>query len=193
MNAILAGLLLLSIGLVFQRTLFWKRERRLRATEQAFGFHAIRDEVQELAVTDALRQDDPIYRFVMWTANLCIKNAGVLRLRDTLRLAKAVGNKAKVEDSQAFTAFILDIQRRPEPVQRLIGKTFYSLAEMLMANDPIVRVGVIAAFRASRVWATVQPSITKTIDRIAAFVIPERAEAVSYARKYRHVAGQFAA
>lgn len=45
MNAVLAGLLLLSIGLVFQRTLFWKRERRLRATEQAFSFHAIRDEV----------------------------------------------------------------------------------------------------------------------------------------------------
>ena len=67
---ILVALIGVTIGASIQQIMLLGRARRLRATQQAFRFHAIRDELQALALSGQVRQDDPVYGFVMWSANL---------------------------------------------------------------------------------------------------------------------------
>lgn len=74
MTGIVVGLVCFAIAVLVQRLALERRARRLKATEQAFRFHAIRDRLQELALENVVNQRNPVYQFVMFTANLAISN-----------------------------------------------------------------------------------------------------------------------
>lgn len=193
MTSILVAVVALAIAVAIQRLVLAPRGRVLRAHEQAFRFHTIRDELQTLALKGVVRQDDPVYSFVMWTTNLCIRNAGVIRLRDTLSTARTVDSKVQGE---SFNRFLRDVKRKPEPLQQLVGQTFIALAEMLVANDHLVRAGLKGAIIAANAWKLLQPALrwfVEAADHVAELLAPTRAQAVVYARKYHNLGGRLAA
>ena len=192
MTSIMVGLAALALALLVQRLVLERRARVLKAREQAFKFHAIRDELQRLALKGVVSQSHDVYQFVMWTTNLSIRNAGVMKLRDTLRIARTVNS----EMSERGRKFLLDVKRAPEPLQRLVGDTFKALAETLVANDYIVRAGLTIGVLAAQAWKMLRPvfaAITRIVDPFAELVAPRHAEAVRYARKYHHLGGRLLA
>ena len=183
MTGTLVALACLAIAVLIQRLALERRARRLKATEQAFRFHAIRDQLQELALEGAVHQHDQVYRFVMFTANLAICNAGVMKLRDILAIAQTVDS----EISEQTHTFFRDVKRQPEQMQRLVGATFETLAQMLVANDFLMRAGLRTAVLASRAWTIARPvllAVTRAVDWLARYLAPTRAKAVWYARRY---------
>ena len=50
MSAVLVGLVALALAVVLQRLLLVGQARQLTARQQAYRFHAIRDELQSLAI-----------------------------------------------------------------------------------------------------------------------------------------------
>jgi hypothetical protein len=191
MTSIVVGLVALALAVLIQRLVLVRRARGLKAREQAFRFHAIRDELQALALKGVVDQDDSVYRFVMWTTNLYIRNAGVIKLRDILRIARAVDSEVT-----GGTKLMYEVKRAPEPLQRLVGDTFTALVETLVANDYIVRAGLAAGRLAARTQKMLRPAIallTRMGDAIARLIAPTHAEAVEYARKYDDWGGRLQA
>ncbi len=182
MSSFIAGLLGLALALLIQCLQLRRRARELKATKQAFRFHHIRDELQVLAIDEKVRPSTPTYEFVMGTSNIAIRNAGILKLSDVLRLARIVGTRVDDESLEFFQ----DIRRQPPEVQRLAAETFKAMSDMLVANDTVVYIGRLIA---RYTWRRVIEAVVRIIDRIAIYVSPQHAEAVRYARKYDRYVG----
>ncbi len=176
MNAAIVALSSLAIAVAIQSLALSRRARRLKGTEQAFRFHAIRDQLQELALAGAIEQDDRVYQFVLSTANMAICNAGVMKLRDVLAIAETVDSEIKQEQA---VRFYRDVKRHPDQVQHLVGVTFEALSRMLVANDFLMRAGLRAAVMAANAWKIARPclvGLTRGIDWIARHVAPHTCE-----------------
>jgi hypothetical protein len=188
MTAIIVGLCALAIAVAIQGFMLRRHARGLKAREQAFRFHAIRDELQLLAIREEVDPNTDLYQFLMYTANLAIQNAGVMRLRDILALARRV----KQEIPQQF---LRALETAPKPLRKLTAETFGALASMLVANDPLVAMGLSAAALTAKAWSFIRPllrSVISAIDALAKQIAPSHAEAVRYARDYSNIAGRFA-
>jgi len=189
MTAWIAALVAVALAAGIQGAMLAHRARLLKARQQAFHFHAIRDELQYLALKGEVDPHCELYEFLMFTSNLAIRNAGIFRLRDLIRLARTV--KQEIPDR-----FVGMIESQPESLQRLAGQTFVALTQMLIANDPIVRAGVECFISANRAKEFVRPivkSVVSGVDTIARQVLPSHAEAVRHARDYSDIAGRLAA
>lgn len=185
-TSIVVALASLALVVAMQRLALRSRARTLKLREQAFRFHAIRDQLQDLAIEGVIKQGAPTYEFLMFAANVAIKNAGILRLRDVLRVARTVDERVQ----QKRVAIWRDMKRHPEPVQRLFADTFGSMAAMLIANDWIVRAGVWAAFCAAQAWDMVRPvvqALIRAADTVAGYLSPTHAEAVEKARRFQGI------
>jgi hypothetical protein len=181
--SLIVALISLAVALLVLRLILQPRANRLRAAQQAFRFHAIRDEVQLLAVQGKVDQSDPCYQFVMQTANLCIRNAGVMKLRDTLAIAQTVTEEMRCQ----ALAFLKHVRGQPEPMQRVVGETFSALSDMLLANDRLVRVAFKIAILVATTLKWVRP-IFRVVTAAFTRVAPTHAQSVRYAREF-HVLG----
>lgn len=173
------------VALGVQLAYLSKRDRILRAKEQAFQFHALRDELQLFVVQERMHPSALTYEFLMQMLNFSIKNAGVLKLREALALTEKV--KERVDETR-FEAILADVKKHDPEVQELTGKFFLAFANMLVSNDWIVRAGVGVARRVATGWKVLGP-IIRMLDTIATaffrLVTPIRVEAVHEVRRYR--------
>jgi hypothetical protein len=128
-----------------------------------------------LALSGIVRQDASTYQLLMDTANLCIRNAGVISLGDMLTIGRAVDSKVP-----NYQEFVNELQRQPQELQLLAGETFEAVAEILVANDRFVRFGVLTA---TVIKPLLRP-LRGAVDRLAHTIVPGRAEVVEHARKY---------
>lgn len=189
MNAILAALAACALAFLLERLMLANHARRLKASEQAFRFHAIRDELQLLALRGELSTNSRVYEFLLWTANVAIHNAGVFKIRDMIAIAHQV--RTRMEYVSASRSFSEAIMAEPKAVQHLAGETFDALAAMLVANDALVRFGwrcTQVASGALHGFRVVIRPLVHAIDALAANLIPNRFEAVHYAREYSGIA-----
>jgi hypothetical protein len=189
MNAILAALVACALAFLIERVMLQKHARRLKASEQAFRFHAIRDELQLLAMHGEVRTDSRVYQFLLWTANVAIHNAGVFKIRDMIAIAHQV--RTRMEVVAASRSFDEAVKAEPKAVQHITGETFDALAAMLVANDALVRMGWSCSQVASGAlhgFRVVIRPLIRTIDALAASLVPHRLEAVYYAREYSGIA-----
>lgn len=192
MTGLMVGLVALAVAVMIQRLILRSRARTLVAREQAFRFHAIRDELQLLALRGDVEQQSGPYEFLMWTTNLAIRNAGTMKLRDVVRIVRAIDFKmAELPTRQLEN----ELASSPKPLQRLAADTFEALTKMLVANDTLVRGGLYCAELTARTWALCRPAfrfLIHRVDALAQHVAPSHAEAVQYARKYSDIADRFA-
>jgi hypothetical protein len=169
--------------------------RALNAREQAFRFHAIRDELQWLALRGEVRPHVALYGLLLWTANLAIRNAGTMRLHDVLVMARAIERYMGALPPHR-AGWERCIRACPAPLQRVAAKASEALADMLVANDPFVRAGLCCARLSARARARCRPLLPLLIghaDALTQHVSPVRAEAIRYARKYSGIADRLAA
>src|SRR3990172_9594942 len=88
MTGIIAAFGFLAIALGIQRAFLLRHETVLRIREQAFRFHALRDNLQLFSLDGKIQSTSPSYGFLVSLTNLGIKNAGKLNVLDILRAAK---------------------------------------------------------------------------------------------------------
>jgi len=185
MTAVIVGLGSLALALLIVRIMLNHWARRLKVREQAFRFHAIRDDLQLLALEGVIKQSDPAYDFLLWTTNLGIQNAGVMRLRDLVSIAARI-------DSRIESDIPKRLERSPKEVQRVAAELFEALVMMLIRNDWIVLAGWHCMRAVSSTWRWLRPTV-RLLDRLAARIVPARARAVEYAREYSQVADRLQA
>lgn len=184
MESFIAGLASLVLGIWIERALLANLAAKLRVKEQAFQFHALRDELQLLVAEGRIDPSSDVYEFLMQMTNFCIRNAGVLKLREVLEIAERV--KSKIANNE-FKRIIEDIQKQDVQVQQLAQKFFFAVANMLISNDWLVRCGVQMATAIAKGLRTVTPVVAlvhRGTTAILDVVTPTKVEAVREARWY---------
>lgn len=188
MDVVVFALAALSVAVLIQRLWLIGRRSRLRGQEQAYALHSLRDELQLLAIDGQIKADSPMYAVLIQCLNVGIKNAGKMRLREALQLAKRLEHRAVPSDLQQFVS---EVQRQDQRVQNLVGKLLLTFAWMLVSNDWLVSAGVLVRRHVESSWTLVKPA-AKAVEGLASAVFraidPARVEAVSKAEKYRSLA-----
>jgi hypothetical protein len=169
------GAIVLAVAVVGIRLTLSGVSKSTKASEQAFLFHALRDELQVLAAERVLSSDSLVYQHLMKMLNLGIKNAGIMTVRDLLVVYSQLSAEAK-----GSTAFQDAVEKCDPKTKNLAGRCFLAFSQMLIANDWVVRTAVQCA-KAIRIPGVAYRAITKTASQI----FPQRSQAVREARLYR--------
>jgi hypothetical protein len=183
-ESFMIGLTSLVVALWIQRAFLVNRTAKLRATEQAFQFHAFRDDLQLYVAEGRIDPSSPTYDFLMQMVNFSIRNAGALKLREMLAITEKV--KSKV-DKNSFKKVAEDIHKQDIQVQELVQRFFFAMANMLISNDWIVRCGVRTASTIAVGVKTLTPAVKVvhyTVTAILRIVTPTKVKAVREARWY---------
>lgn len=184
MEGLLIGLASLAFAVCIQRVFLGNLNAKLRAKEQAFKFHALRDEVQRAVAEGRLDRSSLTYNFLIRMLNFAIRNAGVMKLREILEISEKV--KSSVETSQ-FSRIAADVQKHDAEVQQITQKFFFAFAHMLIANDWIVQGGVKAATVVSTSLMVIKPlaqAFNKGMSALCGVITPTKAKAVREAQWY---------
>lgn len=175
MQLLIFSLSIFALGLLIEILMLCRRAPRLNVKEQAFRFHALRDDLQLLAVDGHISVTSLSYHTLMLMLNVAIRNAGLMKLREILVIAETVRKELAQSNAKELQS---DIQRHGVKVQELASQCFKAFADMLVANDYIVRL-VVAAAHSSLVRYGVLP-----VFRMLKPLAPVHAKAVSQARWY---------
>lgn len=179
MNPILIGLTVTAIGLLIELLVLDARNPKLRATEQAYKFHELRDRLQILMVEGKIDARSVAHQFLILSLNLAIKNAGVMSLTQILKLSRAVKRNA---DEVTFQHIIEDVHRQGVQVQKLYDEFFQALVVMLISNDRLTKLMfALAKFGAK----AVNRAVIRVIASVGKSLFPKHTEAVSEARQYQ--------
>jgi hypothetical protein len=115
-----------------------------------------------------------------------------MKLREILEIANKV--KERVE-AAPFDAICEDITKHGTPVSDLAGHVFSTMAEILIANDRLVRIGMVVS-RTIKKSVTVISPILRAVDSIITplfrVLTPMRVDAVHSARQYEKWASRIA-
>ncbi len=186
METALFGLSWLVVAMAIQRAFLAGRSRTLRAKEQAYRFHALRDELQLMAAEGRVETTSLTYNFLMQSLNLGTRNAGLMKLREILELSEKV--RRTVEETH-FEAIYSDIQKHESSVRDLAGRIFFMFANILIANDWLVSAGLSTRRKILTSWGLIRP-VVRLADifatRILAVFAPTKVQAVDQARLYRN-------
>jgi hypothetical protein len=175
MNAFVFGLAATALAVMIQWVALSSRRTALHTVEQAYRFHELRDELQMLTLCGQLASTSRVYSCLMGMINVCIRNAGVFRVRDALDIAARVEQRLKPADR-----FTEEVRQSEPAVQELAGKVFLSFARMLISNDWIVR----SAFKSVHVCQPTIQAFKWLLERID----PARTQAFREARRYERMA-----
>src|SRR5260370_11076864 len=104
----------------------------LKAREQCFKFHELRDRLQVIAVEGKIEIGSETYQLLLFIINLSIRNAGVMKLSEILKAAKAIEKRVNASTSERVFA---DIRSHNQEVQHLSAVVFDALPRMLISND----------------------------------------------------------
>lgn len=180
MNAILVALFSAFLAMTMGTLILRKHARPAKYREQSFRFHDLRDRLQVLAVEGKIDRGSSAYDFLEFTINLAIRNAGVMKLSEVLRLSKTIESRMAVKKTEdVFASF----RRQDEQVQNLAADVFNSLGVMLISNDDLTYVlAKVVELGANKVKGLARLAVKK----IASVVFPERSAALSEAKKFRH-------
>lgn len=175
--AIIACLLVVLI----QTLVLEKHRGLLRTREQCFGFHELRDRLQLLAVDKKIDVRSQSYQFLWNSINISIRNAGVMKLSELLRISQLL--KREVE-SNTFKEVQEELRSHPAEVQALASEIFTSFAHMLVVNDDLTYwlfkgLGVLTRIA--------NEAVVKCVKVIAKKLAPRRVEVVREANIYDRI------
>ena len=122
------------LAILTETLVFWKRRGALRAKEQCFKFHDFRDRLQVLAIEHKIEPGSDLYRFLLMTTNIAIRNAGLIKLSELLNIARSVKRQV---DGNEFSKIQGEMKNYPKDVQALASEIFESFAWMLVSNDDV--------------------------------------------------------
>ena len=179
MNPIVVGLTATAIGLLIVMAILERRSPMLRAREQAYKLHELRDRLQISMIQDKIGAQSLAYVFLMSSLNLAIRNAGVMSLSQILELARAVNRNA---DDLSFQKIIENVRRQDREIQKLYDEFFQTLTVMLISNDHLTPLMFTAAKYGAR---ALNRAAVRTIASAGKFLLPEHTEAVYEARQYQ--------
>ena len=177
MNAIFVALASMLIGVSLGTLVLYKYARRVNMKEQAFKFHELRDGLQMLAIDGKIEKESKLYEFLLFTINLSIKNAGLMKLSELLSLSKAIDSRMSATPVEQIFA---DIRRHDQEVQQLSADVFDSLAQMLISNDHLI---FLLAKISTRIVDGASRNVIKSVART---VLPGHSEALRAALNYRN-------
>lgn len=192
MDMILFTLTWLLAALTFQRIILRPAARRLKAREQAYRFHALRDELQSLALDGKIDRKSVTYAFLMTAVNTAIKNAGLARLRE---LNQAVQRMEIDIPKERIVYLMEDAQKHDKSVRELGARIFIGFALMLISNDWIAFLGFKVRHKIGESRKAIKPllsSIDKLASSIFGFLAPHKLAAVKDARWYSRVGHRMA-
>ena len=184
MDGLIVGLITIAIASAIERIFIEHTTSRLRAKEQAFKFHALRDRLQLLVAEGQVEASSLTYAFLMRMLNFSIRNAGAIGLRQTLEFSEKV--RKNIGEGQ-FDVVAKDISKHGAEVQKLAQEFFGTFAWMLVSNDWLVKSGVRAASAVRTSWKFLRPlalAVHKAIGCILNLVAPTKIKAVHEARWY---------
>lgn len=184
MDGLVVGLVTIAIAGAIERVFIEHTTSRLRAKEQAFKFHALRDQLQLFVAEGQVETSSPTYAFLMRMLNFSIRNAGAIGLRQTLEFTEKV--RLNIGEGQ-FDLVAKDINKHGADVQKLAQQFFGTFAWMLVSNDWLVRSGVHAASAVRTSWKFVRPlalAVHKAVGAVLHLVAPTKIKAVREARWY---------
>lgn len=121
----------LLLAVLTETLVFRSRRALLKKNAQCFQFHDFRDRLQLLTIAGKIQPDSEPYKFLMFTINVAIRNAGEFKLRHLVDMSHAVKretNEQKLQDH---------IGEYPTEVQALASEVCSSFARMLVANDDL--------------------------------------------------------
>jgi hypothetical protein len=193
MTTFIFGLSWVCVVLVIERAMLYGRAHASGGREYSYRFHALRDELQIMAVQERLETTSLTYDFLMQSLNLALRNAGTMKLREMLTLAQRV--KENVEAAQ-FDQLRADIERHDVQVRELTGRIFYTFAEILIANDWLVSAGVKTYKIVMTSWGIVRPVLqlaNQAATAIMRVLAPTKVKAVKHALQYQRWASHFGA
>lgn len=176
MDTVIFALAAVAFALLIQRFFLLGCQRLLRAKEQAFEFHRLRDELQLAAAEGIIKPGSLAFEFLMQMLNVAIRNAGILTLTQSLALAKKVSGKS---DRGTYEAAIADIEKHGPRVQQLAGGFFHSFARMLLANDWLVSAVIALTRHHLSNQLVVEPA--RSIRRLRRY---PRVQLIGYVRRY---------
>jgi hypothetical protein len=179
------ALSILAAGFAVMLLTLQHRVPKLKAKEQAFRFHALRDQLQLLAVEGRISTTSVGYEGLMRMLNIAIRNPGLMKLGDMLRTAESA--KDTIGGTPTFEEFQEDIQHHGPEIQQLASSCFLAYVLMLISNDSLVRM---AFWLAS--WTVVRP-VFRHLRKLLTQLVPTHTEAVDLARWYSSAGGKFAA
>ncbi len=173
LGALLAGLI--------QAVILDRGRPRLRLKEQFFKFHELRDKLQALAMDGKIRPDSMPYRILFTIINLSIRNPGVMKLRDVLKMSNTV--KHQVEGN-TFEQLQAELRSYPAEAQALASDVFSTFALMLVVNDDIT-YWLFALLKS--VAKLTNAGMIRLLKLLAKTLSPKRIQIVREARNYERL------
>jgi hypothetical protein len=179
MIPIVVGLTATATALLMGLLILQRRDTVLRAREQAYEFHELRDRLQTLAIGGQLETRSVAYAFLIESLNLAIRNAGVMRLSQVLKVARAVKTNA---DNLGTEQIIEDVHQQGKDTQKLYHDFFGALIRMLVSNDHLTSwMFSLATFSAE----ALNRAAVRAITSVGRALLPERTDAIYEARRYQ--------
>ena len=179
MTPFLVVLVSIALGLWIRLAILRSREVLLKAKEQAFRFHEIRDRLQILNVQGKIEETSVGYKFLMSSLNMAIKNAGTMRLSDVLKISRAVRKNADDIRSERIDK---DIRRHGEEARKLSAEFFQALAVMLVSNDNLTSIMFALAMPLAGILNQAALRLIASTGKVLA---PDQTEALYEAREYQ--------
>jgi hypothetical protein len=128
-----AAITFLLLASLIESVVFRKRRMTVKRNAQCFKFHELRDKLQLLTVQGKIRIGSRLHGFLMFTINVAIKNAGVIKLSDVAKISRMVKSEADGE----FEKLQRDTETHSSEVQALASEVCGSFAMMLVTNDDL--------------------------------------------------------
>jgi hypothetical protein len=127
------ALTFLLLAMLTETIVFHERRALVKRNAQCFKFHELRDRLQLLVIQSKIQPGSDLYSFLLFTINVAIKNAGVIKLSDVVSISRMVKREADGE----FTKLQRDTEKHSAEVQALASEVCGRFAMMLVANDDI--------------------------------------------------------
>ena len=179
MSAIAIALFTAFVATCMGTLLLHKYSRALRVRSQTFKFHELRDRLQLLAVEGKIGTAASTYRFLQFTLNLCIRNAGTMKLSELLKLSKIIHRKMRVQPSHDVFS---ELRTESEEVQELTADIFHELSCMLIVNDGVT---LMLAKMVELATHEMQGTIREVAKILLTKLAPAHSRAVFESRSYQ--------
>jgi hypothetical protein len=178
-----AAVTFLLLASLTETIVFRKRRALLRKNAQYFQFHDLRDRLQLLTIAGKIQPASEPYRFLMFTINVAIRNAGEFKLRHLVDMSQTVKQETDGEELADL------IRQYPTEVQALASEVYGRFAWMLVANDDIA-VWLFRGF--SSLTKIANEAVVKCVKSVVARLVPQHVQVVREANDYRRLGQRLA-
>lgn len=183
-SSMIVALSVIAVALTFERLYLRSRKQKLRAAEQVFVFHRLRDELQLLVIEDKLNMSSRIYRSLLTMLNLGIRNGSSLRASELVRIVRSV---EQPKDSLTSDDFVQHVKLHDQEVQRFVAVCYFEFAKMLLMNEPLYTAWRVSTswirFLVHKAW---NPSFRLEVHPLLRSLFPESIEIYRTAAAYRN-------